>query len=494
LDRFDQGLKKANSSWQSSAMADSSSELSADVGTDAMSSEWSRRVFAKISFSRVRPLFFFGLVFCSVFRAQSQEWNPVTDAPIVIEPVPDATEAGPQFGGPVASRSKMTGDWFGRRSCLAERGLALDIYGTQFYQGVASGGRNRDWEYGGKLDYLLGLDGGKLGLWQGFFVNLHGETRFGNSVNQIDGLIAPANIAMSFPREGEDITALTGIKFTQALSENFVVFAGKLNTLDEYALQFDRTLGLSRPGIGGFMNTSLVFNPILARTVPYSAIAVGGAILREGEPVFAFTMFDPRERATIGFEDPYAEGVVFAPELILRTNFFNRRGILDLGGAYSTASYRSVDPSAYLNVPGEGLPDAQEQGSWSLFANGYQAIWVDPSDESRDWGVFSQLGLSDGNPNPIRRVAVAGLAGKSMIPGRKIDTFGVGYFYLDLSDQFKGLAAPFIPQRDEHGVELFYNCAITPWSRFTMDLQVAEPSTRAFDTVIIPGIRLDVIF
>ena len=388
----------------------------------------------------------------------------------------------------------MTGDWFGTRTCLAEQGLAFDVYGTQFYQGVASGGRARDWEYGGKVDYLLGMDGGKLGLWQGFFVNVHGETRFGNSVNQIDGLLAPANIAMSFPKEGEDITALTGIKFTQALSENFAVFGGKLNTLDEYALQFDRTLGLARPGIGGFMNTSLVFNPILARTVPYSAIAVGGAILREGEPVFAFTLFDPRERATIGFEDPYAEGVVFAPELILRTNFFNRRGTFDLGGSYSTASYRSVDPSAYLNVPGEGLPDAEEQGSWSLYANGYQAIWVDPCDESRDWGVFTQLGLSDGNPNPIRYVVAAGLAGKSMFLGREIDTFGAGFFYLGLSDQFKSLTAPVIPQRDEYGVELFYNFAITPWSRFTVDLEVARPSTRAFDTVIIPGIRLELIF
>ena len=205
-------------------------------------------------------------------------------------------------------------------------------------------------------------------------------------------------------------------------------------------------------------------------------------------------MFDPRERATIGFEDPYAEGVVFAPELILKTNFFNRRGTLDLGGSYSTASYRSVDPSAYLNVPGEGLPDAEEKGSWSLYANGYQAIWVDPCDESRDWGVFTQLGLSDGNPNPIQYVVAAGLAGKSMFLGREIDTFGAGFFYLGLSDQFKSLTAPVIPQRDEYGVELFYNFAITPWSRFTVDLEVARPSTRAFDTVVIPGIRLELIF
>jgi porin len=299
---------------------------------------------------------------------------------------------------------------------------------------------------------------------------------------------------MAFPKEGEDISSLTGIKITQALSENFAVYFGKLNTLDEYVLHYDRKLGLAQPGLGGFMNTSLVFNPILARTVPYSAIAVGAAVLRKGEPVFAFTVFDPRERATIGFQDPYAEGAVFAPELVLKTRFFGRPGLWDLGGTYSTAEYRSVDPSAYLIVPGQGLPAPQERGSWALYANGYQAIWVDPCDEGRNWGLFTQFGVSDGNPNPIQYAVVAGLTGRSMLPGRPIDTFGAGFFYLGLSDEFKALTAAVVPQDDEYGVELFYNYAITPWSRFTVDLQIARPSTQAFDTVVIPGIRLQIIF
>src|SRR5262249_423157 len=93
-----------------------------------------------------------------------------------------------------------------------------------------------------------------------------GETRLGNSVNRVDGLLAPSNIAMAFPKEGENTSSLTGVKITQALSQNFAVVLGKLNTLDEYVLHYDPKLGL-RPGIGGYMNTSLVFNPILARTV-----------------------------------------------------------------------------------------------------------------------------------------------------------------------------------------------------------------------------------
>ncbi|MCS6977613.1 MAG: hypothetical protein NZM31_11490 [Gemmatales bacterium] len=226
----------------------------------------------------------------------------------------------------------MTGDWCGARSTLAEHGLTFDVFLTQFYQGVASGGEEQLFRYGGKLDYLFNGDGGKLGLWQGLFVDLHAETRYGQSTNEIDGLLAPSNLPMNFPKPDETITSITGLKITQALSENFAVYLGKINTLDEYPLRYSPGLGTNIPGLAGFLNTSLVFNPIVARTIPYSAAGVGAAILREGQPLFTFTVFDPRERATIGLEDLYDRGVVLVPDLILRGKPFGRpAGDIDLG-------------------------------------------------------------------------------------------------------------------------------------------------------------------
>ncbi len=196
------------------------------------------------------------------------------------------------YAGDLLTRERLTGDWWGRRSSLADRGLTFDLFSTQFYQGVAQGGREQEWEYGGKLDYLFNVDGGKLGLWQGLFVNLHAETRYGKSVNEIDGLIAPSNIAMNFPEPDANVTSITGLKITQALSENFAVYLGKINTLDEYPLRYSPGLGTNKPGLEGFMNSSLVFNTIMARTIPYSAAGVGAAVLREGEPAFTLTAFD----------------------------------------------------------------------------------------------------------------------------------------------------------------------------------------------------------
>ncbi len=395
---------------------------------------------------------------------------------------------------PHCTTTQLTGDWLGLRSGLADEGFTFNLYGTQFYQGVAAGSLEKDWEYGGKLDYLGLISGEKLFGLTGFFVNLHGETRLGTTVNQDDGLIAPSNIAMNFPKEDGNLSALTGLKLTQALSENFAVFAGKINTLDEYPLRFNSQLGLDRPGIGGFMNTSLVFNPIVARTIPYSAASVGAAVLKDGEPLFSLTFMDPQERATIGLENLYAQGVAVVPDLILRGKLFGRPSGINLGGTYSTAQYQSLDPASYLFVPNFGVLGARENGSWSVYANGYHALWVDPSDAKRNWGIFGQFGLSDGNPNPIRYVANGGFAGRSMIPGRTLDTFGAAFFYVGLSQNFKALTAPILPQQDEYGAELFYNIAVTPACRFTTDLQIVEPSTKGLETAIIPGIRLQLAF
>ncbi len=382
----------------------------------------------------------------------------------------------------------------GFKSKLEERGIEYDFFATQFFQGVAAGGVEQSWPYGGKLDLFNGIDCKKSGLWQGLFVDTHLETRLGQSVNNIDGLLAPSNIAMAFPEPDENVTALTGLKVSQALSENFVLFAGKINTLDEFPVRYNREMGLGRPGLSGFMNTSLVFNPIAARTVPYAAAGTGFAVVEGKEPLFSFCVFDPEERAVEGLENLFERGVVLVPDFIFRIKPLGLPGTYNLGGTYSSAKYRSVDPAAYLNIdlPPGAFPE--ESGSWSLYLNSYQALWVDPSNERRTWGLFSRLGLSDGNPNPIQYTAAVGIGGQVMRAGRPADTFGLGVFQLGLSDQFKALAIPIQPQQDEFGLECFYNAALTKNVRLTGDVQFVRPSTQAFDTAIIPGLRLVAAF
>lgn len=103
---------------------------------------------------------------------------------------------------------------------------------------------------------------------------------------------------MNFPEPDMNMTSVTGLKFTNLLTENVAVYLRKINTLDEYPLRYSPGLGTNKLGLAGFINTSLVFNPIAARTVAYSAAGVGVAVLEEGEPLVTFWVFDPEERAT----------------------------------------------------------------------------------------------------------------------------------------------------------------------------------------------------
>ena len=51
-----------------------------------------------------------------------------------------------------------------------------------------------------------------------------------------------------------------------------------------------------------------------------------------------------------------------------------------------------------------------------------------------------------------------------------------------------------MPVRDEHGLELFYNVAVTPWFHVTADLQVITPLLQPVDTSLVLGLRSKIDF
>ena len=86
------------------------------------------------------------------------------------------------------------------RDALFDAGIDLRTNLSQFYQGVTSGGLRQTFPYGLKFDYFGTIEGEKLVGWEGLFVNLHGESRFGQSVNRDVGSLVPANFALEFPK------------------------------------------------------------------------------------------------------------------------------------------------------------------------------------------------------------------------------------------------------------------------------------------------------
>ena len=85
------------------------------------------------------------------------------------------------------------------------------------------------------------------------------------------------------------------------------------------------------------------------------------------------------------------------------------------------------------------------------------------------WGLFGQVGGSRRQAQPVQWSVLAGIGGTSPLPRRDRDKFGLGFFYVGYSSEFKASLQPRFLVSDEYGGELFYDFAITPWFRLTAD-------------------------
>ena len=129
---------------------------------------------------------------------------------------------------------------------------------------MTSGGLRQTFPYGLKFDYFGTIEGEKLFGWEGLFVNLHGESRFGQSINRDVGSLVPANFALEFPKPTGSASALTNVQIEQFLGPDFVVTFGKLNAAD--GVNIHPFLGGN--GINRFMNEAFVLSPLYGRTDP----------------------------------------------------------------------------------------------------------------------------------------------------------------------------------------------------------------------------------
>ena len=76
--------------------------------------------------------------------------------------------------------------------------------------------------------------------------------------------------------------------------------------------------------------------------------------------------------------------------------------------------------------------------------------------------MFTNIGLADNGPGPVRWSANVGLSGGSPWVSRPLDTLGAGDSYIRYSTPVRDVAPIFLPIRDDQAVELYYNRAITP--------------------------------
>lgn len=384
--------------------------------------------------------------------------------------------------------TQLTGDWLGARSTLAERGTKFLADNTSFFFGNPTGGISRRAVYAGHDDFILLMDGEKLGISDGLSLKLRGEHRFGQTVVGNVGCFISPTLTADLPVYNSDQFYLTNVLLTQAVSDTVAIYAGKMDTLDGDLNAFAHGRGKTQ-----FSNMSFVFNPIVGATVPYSTLGAGIMFHHDGVPIFMVSVLNSTDTTnTSGFRELFNDGLLLSASLRLPTNFWDLPGHQLFGGTWNNQHYTSIRES-YIEYPNVAIPTTR--GSWCLFWNSDQYLIVDDADATRGWGTFARAGIADQNTSPISWFLSFGVGGSSPLVARPADTFGIGWYHAAASSLIGPLiTSQFGPIGGGEGVECYYNYELSPAVRLTPDLQVVVPALRDNSTALILGVRAQLIF
>lgn len=390
---------------------------------------------------------------------------------------------------PLTFRSWLDGDISAAREGLGRNGIKLTNNLTNFYMGNTAGGLERDFRFSGHGDYLANIDINKLGGPQGQFLQIRAEHRYGESLAGATGAFLPPALASDLPVKDSENVYITNFLFTQALSESFALYAGKLDTLDG-----DMNAFAHGRGIHQFSNAAFVVNPIGLRTVAYSTLGTGFVFLSEGEPIYNFLILNASDTTeTDGLSELFADGVVVSQELRIPTNFLGLPGHQLFGGIWSSKDFVSLNQSPLIVLP--NVPVNRESGSWALTYNFDQYLVTDPLNSDRGWGIFGRAGIADPETNPIQNFFSLGVGGNSPLRDRDADTFGLGWYYSGTSNDLAPVLSSAIGGLgDGQGGEMFYNVAVNKRLYITGDSQVIIPARSNVDTALVCGLRANLVF
>ncbi|MGH8646892.1 MAG: carbohydrate porin [Gammaproteobacteria bacterium] len=398
-------------------------------------------------------------------------------------------ESRQESGSTLQKRPTLFGNWGGVRGELAEHGIGVSAYLTQFYGGLTAGDGNRHFEYGGKADLLMNINGEKIGLWDGFTIIIHGEFNFDKNANSRGGVLIPTNTAMLLPNNNSAGGDLTNVSFVQRIGKRASLVFGKINMVDAYSAGSWYSGGA---GITKFQNLQFVA-PLSGITPP----VILGAILsvKAETAAYTFAVYDPEYIVhRTGLDHPFREGVSFMGSVELKSNFGQMPGKHKFSANYSTQDGINLKDIPIIFLPPEAQVPLQSKDQRYFFSYGFEQSLVKGSKPGEGWGLFGQVSLSDANPNPFAGLVTVGIGGSSLIPGRGQDSFGVGLYYQSFSRHLKDGIRPVFDLGNEFGSEIFYNVAVTRWFRVTPNLQIADPGLRDRSTAVQFGLRAQIVF
>jgi porin len=405
-----------------------------------------------------------------------------TPPPSTKDPAPEEMLKKPYY---------LTGDWFGLRPTLEDRGITFDLFETFDFYGNVSGGDHRALEYFSRTRLTMDIDLNKLVGWKGgeFYVSAVTQQGENFAKTKIDVYTNPSSI------EGKETTRLAEIWLQQKLFDDKVVIKiGKIDGVAEFGLQ---EIGST------FMNDELnyvtnqtftagmPFDPagkpgVVISVNPLEGPILGGLYAKTG--IFAGNDDNAYYLDDIGTSFAIRDPAVLAAEIGWRTPEKSNLlpGVYKVGMHYNFGNTPRFDSTVAL-------------GNYFVYGNASQALHYFDTEKTRhiDAGFTFSGAPGDRNENYFEATAILRVIGPCA--SRPKDEMGVGFivsnFSHDFSQESLSTGGPDLGG-SEKAAELTYKLQVNRWFSPQPDVQfVFDPQGNSNrSTVVILGMRTFVIF
>jgi len=419
--------------------------------------------------------------------------TPDPQPPAAVEESTAATvvqqvEAEPFFD--VLHNERLTGDWWGGRTWLEERGIEFGLSLTTIYQHNTRGGiqtRNGH-RITGSADYELTLDFERLNLWKGGVVYLLAESSWndgigGDRVGNLFGVNGDA--------AGDEEIVVSELWYEQTFWNGRARFRlGKIDVttdVDTNAYANDETSQFLSPVL---INTGNIPAPDLGLGAQFIVQPLDwmyvGLIAADAQAVGSQTGFN----TAFHDEDYFFAGMEVGFLPVWQTG----RGALP--GGYRFGLWYDPQPKAvfFNDLGGRRRTVPMKRDDVGFFFNMDQMLWKEkPGDaaDSQGLGMFCRYGFAHEDANPIEHFWSVGAQYQGLIPTRDADVLGFGFAQGILSDRLRELQGG-----DRESVyELYYNAAVLPWLTISPDFQyIVNPGADDGRNSFVAGVRLQMSF
>ncbi len=401
-----------------------------------------------------------------------------------------AQDAATLPAAPLFERETLTGEWFGNRPLIEERGISLFASYTAEVWGNTSGGLKRGAVYTGLLTFGAEGDLEKLAGWHGGSVGTTWLWLSGRDASEdlVGNFLTVSNIA------GFNTLRMMELWFQQNLLEDKISLRVGNITADSEFLVSD---------YGGlFVNAAFGWPALTSMNM-----AGGGAAYPVGG-LGARLLVEPAEWLT------FRSGVFLTnllPQSVNRSGFrwdltakqavtWMTELAFSHGGDDSPLPPGFVKAGMWLQTGAETdvlNPDSTSPNTgFYLLAD--QMVLPEGEESDQGLGVFAGTGFTPANRNAVDFYLNSGVTYKGLVPGRDDDTCGVAF---GLASPSRGADAILrdegqSPQAAEMVLEATYQCVLTPWCFVQPDVQyIIHPGAASdLSNAFVVGARFSVVF